>query len=90
MFPEISAAADPHVALSAAFDCIFGRGVPEDDLKWLRSLCSVLSTVVVTCSPDEIIDKMLSGKDESEFAENWRGEITTRDIERIHESTHDT
>ena len=90
LFPEISSLADPQLVLSVALDYIFGRGVLEDDLKWLRSLCSVLSTLAVTCSPDEIIGRMLSGEDESEFAENWRGEITTRDIGRIHESTHFT
>ena len=89
LFPDISLFTDPHLVLSVALDYIFGRGVLEGDLKWLGAICLILSIVVENCQPKDIIDNMMSGEDDTEFAENWRGEITPRDVERVHKSIGD-
>jgi hypothetical protein len=84
LFPEIDViTTDPLCVLSTSLDYIFGRGVLEADLQWFSVLCRVVQRLMKDCDVTIAVDLILSGEDGSEFAENWIGEISARDMERV-------
>lgn len=77
-FPEIAPTSNPEKVLFAALDYIWGRGILDADLPWIRALCHTLET---KSDPIAIVSFLLM--EESDFAELWTGEINEKDVRRV-------
>lgn len=82
--PYVCTDGDPEKALFGVglqYSVLWGRGILEADLPWIRSLCHTLE---IRSDPVAVVSFFLT--EESYFAELWAGAIYYNDVRRVIEA----